>query len=86
MSPKRVEKVEIAVWNPWAKRFNAMLDKAFGEQTFPDFLEAAVRKMYHDGWKPEDAANAFIWGIRQVEHYRPVDVTLKRDAIDAEAR
>ena len=77
MTPKRVEKVDIAIWNPWAKRFNVMLDKAFGGQTFPDFLEEAVCKMYRDGWKSEDAANAFIWAIRQVEHYWPVDVSVR---------
>ena len=76
---------ETATWNSWARRFNAGLAKGF-EKTFPDFLEVAVRKMYHDGWKPEEAANAFIWGIRQVEHYRPVDITLTKDPIDGQAR
>ena len=64
---------EIATWNSWARRFNAVLDKGF-EKTFPDFLEEAVRKMYHAGWQPEEAANAFIWGIRQVGRYRPVNI------------
>lgn len=86
LTPKRVDEADIAVWNPWAKRFNAMLSKAFGSQTFPDFLEEAVRKMYRDGWKPEDAANGFIWGIRQVGCYLPVDVSPKTDETDAKAR
>jgi len=64
---------EVVAWNSWARRFNAGLAKGF-EKTFPDFLEEAVRKMYRDGWQPEGAANAFIWGIRQVGRYRPVSI------------
>ena len=64
---------KIVAWNSWAKRFNAVLDKGF-EKTFADFLEAAVRKMYNDGVKPEDAARTFIWAIQQIEHYRPVRI------------
>ena len=67
---------KIVMWNSWAKRFNAMLDKGFEETTFPAFLEAAVRKMYRNGWKAEDAGKAFIWAMYQIEHYRPVGISV----------